>query len=277
MKKNVLQLGVLFLGFILISNTLFAQAVNVSGIVKGPDGKALSGATIIETGTSNATVSNATGGFSLKVSGNGAKVRIEATGLDPQELAVSGSLDVQLKESVNSQLDPVIVVGSRVARTALKSAVPVDVISFKNITQTLPQTDVNQILTYLAPSFQSNRQSASDGTEHIDPASLRGLGPDQLLVLVNGKRRHNSSLLNYQGTVGNGSVGTDLNAIPAAAIERIEVLRDGAAAQYGSDAIAGVINVVLKKNNSGTLVNTGVGITSKGDGLNGQFNFNQGT
>ena len=96
--------------------------------------------------------------------------------------------------------------------------------------------------------FASNTQTISDGTDHIDPASLRGLGPDQVLVLINGKRRHTTSLVNVNGTVGRGSVGTDLNSIPSAAISRVEVLRDGAAAQYGSDAIAGVINIVLKKN-----------------------------
>jgi iron complex outermembrane recepter protein len=102
-------------------------------------------------------------------------------------------------------------------------------------------------LNYVAPSFSSNTQTISDGTDHIDPASLRGLGPDQVLVLINGKRRHTSSLVNVNGTFGRGSVGTDLNTIPTAAIERIEILRDGAAAQYGSDAIAGVINIILKK------------------------------
>jgi iron complex outermembrane receptor protein len=95
--------------------------------------------------------------------------------------------------------------------------------------------------------FQSSRQAIADGTDHVDPAQLRGLGPDQVLVLVNGKRRHQSALVNVNGTVNRGTVGTDLNAIPANAIERIEILRDGAAAQYGSDAIAGVINIVLKQ------------------------------
>ena len=115
------------------------------------------------------------------------------------------------------------------------------------IAQSAPQITVTEILNYAAPSFASNPQSISDGTDHIAPASLRGLGPDQVLVLVNGKRRHKSSLINVNGTFGRGSVGTDLNVIPVNAIERIEVLRDGAAAQYGSDAIAGVINIVLKK------------------------------
>ena len=95
-------------------------------------------------------------------------------------------------------------------------------------------------------TFNATKQSGSDGADHIVPASLRGLGPDQTLVLINGKRRHQSSLVNIFGTRGRGNSGTDLNAIPAAAIKRIEVLRDGASAQYGSDAIAGVINIVLK-------------------------------
>src|SRR4030095_14872789 len=105
----------------------------------------------------------------------------------------------------------------------------------------------SQLLTYTAPSFQSSRQTISDGTDHVDPAQLRGLGSDQVLVLVNGKRRHQSALVNVNGTVNRGQVGTDMSPIPATSIERIEILRDGASAQYGSDAIAGVINIVLKK------------------------------
>ena len=126
------------------------------------------------------------------------------------------------------------------------------------------QVDVGQILNYVAPSFNSNRQTVADGTDHVDPASLRGLGPDQVLVLVNGKRRHTSALMNINGTVGRGSVGTDMNVIPVAAIERIEILRDGASAQYGSDAIAGVINIVMKKNNGGLTASltTGANVTN---------------
>lgn len=108
------------------------------------------------------------------------------------------------------------------------------------------QIEINQILQYVAPSFNANKQSGSDGADHIDPATLRGLGPGQMLVLINGKRRHSSSLANVFGARGRGNTGAGLNAIPANAIERIEILRDGASAQYGSDAIAGVINIVLK-------------------------------
>src|SRR5438270_2020656 len=107
-------------------------------------------------------------------------------------------------------------------------------------------TEVNQMLATLEPSFNASQQTIADGSDHVNPASLRGLGPDQVLVLVNGKRRHHSALLHVNGTFGRGTVGVDLNAIPAASIKRIEILRDGAATQYGSDAIAGVINIVLK-------------------------------
>jgi iron complex outermembrane receptor protein len=154
-------------------------------------------------------------------------------------------------------LDELVVLGSRAeARSKLETTVPVDVIDVKNLIKGSAQVNLNQILNYVAPSFTSNVQNISDGTDHIDPASLRGLGPDQVLVLINGKRRHTSSLINVNGTFGRGNVGTDLNAIPAASINRIEVLRDGAAAQYGSDAIAGVINIVL--NNSTDELNLNV-------------------
>ena len=158
----------------------------------------------------------------------------------------------------------------------LNTPVPVDILDVRALQELAPQVDVNQILTYVAPAFNSTRQSSSDGTEHIDPASLRGLGPDQVLVLINGKRRHNTSLVNNQQTVGNGSVGTDLNAIPTFAIERIEVLRDGASAQYGSDAIAGVINIVLKSNVEQGASSLTVGTSTEGDGETVQYNANYG-
>jgi iron complex outermembrane receptor protein len=149
----------------------------------------------------------------------------------------------------NNELPEVTIVGSR-SKNRVKTdvPVPVDVFNISEITKGAPQTSITQILNYVAPSFTSNATSTADATDHVDPAQLRGLGPDQVLILVNGKRRHTSALVNINGSPGRGSVGTDLNAIPSFAIERIEVLRDGAAAQYGSDAIAGVINIVLKKN-----------------------------
>ncbi len=145
-------------------------------------------------------------------------------------------------------LEDITVIGTRnLSRTNVTTPVPVDVIPVVKMANEIGQVDLNQLLTFAAPSFQSSRQTVADGTDHVDPAQLRGLGSDQVLVLINGKRQHQSALVNVNGTVNRGQAGTDLDVIPISAIERIEVLRDGAAAQYGSDAIAGVINIVLKK------------------------------
>jgi iron complex outermembrane receptor protein len=164
-----------------------------------------------------------------------------------------------------------IEVGSRsVERSRTDTPVPVDVVPVAEVADAAGQLDLGQLLQFVAPSFNSNRQSGSDGSDHIDAATLRGLGPDQVLVLVNGKRRHTSSLVYIFGTRGRGNVGTDLNSIPVSAIERIEILRDGASAQYGSDAIAGVINIVLKKGErlEATLA---AGAYTAGDGQNEQL------
>jgi iron complex outermembrane receptor protein len=194
---------------------------------------------------------------------------------------------VSAQDTLRTQdLEGVVIVGSRAGvRSKLSTTVPVDVVNTKEI-KPFAQTDVAQMLTYTVPSFQSARQTISDVTDHIDPAGLRGLGPDQTLVLLNGRRLHTSALVNINNTVGRGSVGTDLNTIPAAAIQRIEVLRDGASAQYGSDAIAGVINVVLKKNYNGFTISSllGQNMTTMPynggihiyDGVNQQIDFSGG-
>jgi iron complex outermembrane receptor protein len=170
----------------------------------------------------------------------------------------------------------VIEVGSRSAeRSRTDTPVPVDVLAVDEVADESGHLDVGQLLQYTAPSFNTNRQSGSDGSDHVDAATLRGLGPDQVLVLINGKRRHSSSLVYLFGTRGRGNVGTDLNTIPVAAIDRIEILRDGAAAQYGSDAIAGVINIILKKDQALT-VDLAVGAYTEGDGEMQQVAFNYG-
>ena len=160
----------------------------------------------------------------------------------------------------------VVVVGSRgAARSALDTAVPVGLVSAKDLAST-GTLELGKALQEFDPSFNFSTTFISDGTDIIRPATLRGLGPDQLLVLVNGKRRHQQALVNVQQTVGRGSAGTDINAIPMSAIDRIEVLRDGAAAQYGSDAIAGVINIVLKEGPGRGLAGVSAGTTAEGDG-----------
>jgi iron complex outermembrane recepter protein len=163
-------------------------------------------------------------------------------------------------------IEEIIVTGTRrVDRTVASSPVPIDVIPTAELMKS-GFGEVNKILNNLVPSFNFPQPTITDGTDHIRPATLRGLGPDHVLVLVNGKRRHNTALLNLNGSVGRGSTGADLNSIPAAAIKRIEILRDGAAAQYGSDAIAGVMNIILKSDDSGGSFSGSIGQYYEGDG-----------
>ncbi|MEO6284697.1 MAG: TonB-dependent receptor [Dyadobacter sp.] len=231
--------------------TSFAQGIK-GKITDEKNGSALPGVSILVQSTNNGTVTDADGNFSINIAEGSYNIVVSFIGYTPQiipAVVTSGAvttLNVSMAES-SEVLSEIVVTGSRSGgRSRIDSPVPVDIIPVSQITNNVGQVDINQILTYIAPSFQSSRQTISDGSDHIDPAQLRGLGPDQVLVLVNGKRRHQSSLVNVNGTVNRGTVGTDLNAIPATAVDKIEILRDGAAAQYGSDAIAGVINIILK-------------------------------
>ncbi|WP_207784935.1 TonB-dependent receptor [Flavobacterium sp. HTF] len=275
MRKKI---KIVLTAILTLSSTLFfAQSHEISGTVISENGNPLEFATILVKGTQISTTSDALGKFKISSSANAPTLIVSLLGYHSKEvIAKDHIVEIQLVQENNS-LDEIVIVGSRnPKKSKLETAVPVDVVNLAKIRNTTPQTTTNDILTYLIPSFNSNRQPSADGTEHIDPASLRGLGPDQVLVLINGKRRHTTSLVNYQNTVGNGSVGTDLSAIPASAIKRIEVLRDGAAAQYGSDAIAGVINLVLK-DNAGFDVNATYGGTSRNDGETTNINLNYGT
>ncbi len=232
--------------------SLKAQNATLQGVVKDSDGKPLSGASVQIQGNRNGAITDANGNYSLSASPGQHTLIVSFVGFATQRLTVSvdanGSTAPEVTLQSTGDLSSITVIGSRnVSRTRTETPVPVDVIPNSTVVNEIGQVDLNQILTFIAPSFQSSRQTISDGTDHVDPAQLRGLGTDQVLVLINGKRRHQSALVNVNGTVNRGQVGTDMSAIPASAIERIEILRDGASAQYGSDAIAGVINIVLKK------------------------------
>ena len=238
--------------FLLLMFTIFSInfsfAQNVTGLVTDASGAPIAGVNVVEKGTTNGVVTDFDGKYSIAVDGNATLV-FSYVGSNTQEIAVNNrtTINVTLEDGVS--LDEVVLVGSRSPkRTSVDTAVAIDVIDVSEVTTQVGKVEINELLQYAAPSFNANKQSGSDGADHIDPASLRGLGPDQTLVLINGKRRHQSSLINIFGTRGRGNTGTDLNAIPASAIKRIEILRDGASAQYGSDAIAGVINIVLKDN-----------------------------
>lgn len=183
--------------------------------------------------------------------------------------AESESADVKNVERIS-------VLGSRVStRTITDSAVPVDIITAEDLTKS-GFTELGQSLQASAPSFNFMRTQVSDGSDLFRPATLRGLQPDQTLVLVNGKRRHNQAIFGLNGTVGAGAAGTDMNAIPLIALKDVQVLRDGAAAQYGSDAIAGVINLSLRDSTDKTTGYIQAGSTTEGDGDNYSFGLNTG-
>jgi len=223
------------------------SAQTVSGTITDDAGTPLIGASVIEAGTSNGTVTDINGDYSLSVQSLNSNLVVSYVGFEESVISIDGRSTVNISMLEGVQIGEVLVTGSRsYNRSSTDTPVAVDVIDVQEIAARNGNAELNKILQYLAPSFNAQKQSGSDGAEHIDPASLRGLGPDQTLVLINGKRRHQSSLVNIFGTRGRGNSGTDMNAIPASAIERIEILRDGAAAQYGSDAIAGVINIVLR-------------------------------
>ncbi|MEO8568609.1 MAG: TonB-dependent receptor [Ginsengibacter sp.] len=269
--------------FILLATASFTQAQKgtIKGVVKDERGPLANASVTIE-GKNNGTTTNDNGEYIFKVDPGSYNIIISYVGLKLQRIPVSVSagetVTVPGSPLVAQQtLEGVLIVGSRsnVARTSVQTAVPVDIISAKDLTAT-GQVEPTQMLNFVAPSFNSSRQTIADGTDHIDPATLRGLGPDQVLVLVDGKRYHNTALINVNGTIGRGSVGTDLNSLPPSAIERIEVLRDGAAAQYGSDAIAGVINVVLKKAPSPATFKAYTGAQYAGDGFVYNFGLNKG-
>ncbi|KRG60758.1 ligand-gated channel [Stenotrophomonas koreensis] len=173
-------------------------------------------------------------------------------------------------------LDTVIVTGTRVAdRTVAESQSAIDIITPEAL-QSTGTTELATALSRALPSLNFPRPALTDGTSGIRPAQLRGLSPDQVLVLVNGKRRHTSAMINVNGSIGRGSAAVDINAIPIAAIERVEVLRDGASAQYGSDAIAGVVNIVLKGSGEGGSLAADYGQYSAGDGAKVQLSGDTG-
>src|SRR5689334_16213430 len=245
------------------------DVVTVSGTVTTrADGLSVPGAQVSVVGSTESVTTDANGQYSLTVPrslvrGDRLQVKVEALGLPAKitEVVVSGptvTLDVALSLGFTEQ----VTVGSRAAGAAAEKAVPVDVLSNEEIVSS-GYTETAQVIQSLAPSFNFPRPTITDGTDTVRPATLRGLGPDQVLVLINGKRRHQSALVHLNGSIGRGSTGVDLNAIPLSAIDHIEVLRDGAAAQYGSDAIAGVINIVLKGGAARPAVMTSFGL-SKG-------------
>jgi iron complex outermembrane receptor protein len=246
------------IGLALIPREMVGQAT--TGVLTGRitdrlNGQPLSGVNVRVPGTAQRTVSSSDGTYRLTLTPGQHAILVNYVGYSPLRDTITiaagetPTRNYTLDKGI-AELNAAVIIGTRSHdRTVLNSPVPVDVLTPREIRQT-GAVETSQIIQLLAPSFNFPRPTVADGTDHIRPSTLRGLGPDQVLVLINGKRRHTSALVNVNGTIGRGSTGVDLNAIPASSIERIEILRDGAAAQYGSDAIAGVINIILKSDES---------------------------
>jgi iron complex outermembrane receptor protein len=236
----------------------FAQTQKVTGSVSDNKGIPLDGVTVKATATKAVVTTDKNGVFTINAR-IGESLSFSSVGFETKTAnATAAHLKVVLA-ATTSDLQDVILVGSRGAgRVKTESPVPVDVIKLSDVGVNTARMDLTSTLNYVAPSFNYNKQSGADGADHIDIGTLRGLGPDQTLVLINGKRRHSTAFVGLFGTRGRAGSGVDLNGFPQSAVDRIEILRDGASAQYGSDAIAGVMNIVLRKNTGEWNVTTGI-------------------
>jgi iron complex outermembrane receptor protein len=282
------MVGKLYFTFLLFFVTVqaFAQKYKVAGLVSDESGKGIPGITIQEMGTNAKGVTDAQGIYLMYVHYGNATLVINTPGFDKIEREIKGIGTQNFILAAIGKARQETMVGSRnLSTTASDLTSPIEIIDVKKIASLNGQFDLTQLLHFASSSLNSNRQYGADGTDNMDQTSIHGMGPDQVLVLVNGKRRHQSSLINLSGTMGRGNAGADLNTIPVAAIDHIEVLKDGAAAQYGSDAVAGVINIVLKETTDCFTVNANAGIrkakysrdSSFLDGLNYNANLNYGT
>ena len=254
---------------------LGVMAQTIKGKITDSSGEGLPFMNVVEKGnTSNGTVSDDNGNFSITLKTLPTNLVVSSMGFATKTVKVSNSSFLTIVVAEDNALDEVVVTGNRTKpRTILDSPVPIDNIDVAELTKSGKPT-LDRMLTFKVPSFNSQNQAISDATAHYDPADLRGLGPSRTLVLVNGKRKNQSAQVYLNRTPGKGEVGVDLKSIPTAAIERVEVLRDGASAIYGSDAIAGVMNIILKKDVNYSTFTSSAGITSQEDGFNFSSDFN---
>ncbi|WP_417784806.1 TonB-dependent receptor [Tenacibaculum sp.] len=254
--------------FILLMSFVSVIGQTIKGKVIDEKGAPLPFVNVLEKETVNGVSTDDNGEFTLNVKKIPVTLVFSSVGFSTLEKTVYKTSYVTVVLREDNVLDEVVLTGNRSKpRTILDSAVPIDNVSVREL-QATGQTNIDQMLTYTVPSYNSSNQTISDATAHFDPADLRGLGPSRTLVLVNGKRKNQSALVYVNDTPGKGEVGVDMKSIPTAAIERVEILRDGASAQYGSDAVAGVVNIILKKNIDFTQVNINSGVTKEGDGFN---------
>ncbi|HOY18248.1 MAG TPA: TonB-dependent receptor [Haliscomenobacter sp.] len=268
MQKRVHSLLIVLM--LMTSSVMMAQAT-LKGSVKDEKGDALIAASIGVVGSTIGTITKIDGSYDLLLPAGTHTINVSYTGFESVSQSVTiGNQDVILDfivKSVITNLNEVVIsVGSRnTLRTSTDTPLPIDILSSKDLTAT-GQTSFDKALTYRVPSFNSVQTPVNDATSLLDPYEIRNMGPSRTLILINGKRKNMSSLLYTQTSPGRGETGADISAIPQDAIERVEILRDGASAQYGSDAIAGVMNIILKKDVDKGGVTLRTGVTSEGDG-----------
>jgi len=259
MRKTILNLLLVF-----CASFAFAQT-SVSGIVKDSNGDVVPGANIVEKGTSNGAVTDFDGAYIMEVAADAVLV-FSYVGYGTSEVSVNGQSTVNVVLSDSQALSEVVLTGSRTApRSNVDTALPIDVVSSKDLVST-GQASFDKALQYKIPSFNTVQTPVNDATSLLDPYEIRNMGPSRTLILINGKRKNLSALLYTQTSPGRGETGADISAIPTDAIKRVEILRDGASAQYGSDAIAGVMNIILKDTPNSGSATVRTGITSEGDG-----------
>jgi len=264
---------------ILSSCLVFAQN-NVSGKVSDNSGKGIAGASV-SAGGGRGTTTNTEGVFSLSLPNGSVTLTVSSVGFTTvsKTVNVSGNttVDFVLIESIGELTEVIFTTGTRsLPRSSINTPLPIDALQAADL-KTTAQTTFDKQLQYRVPSFNTINTPVNDATSLLDPYEIRNLGPSRTLILINGKRKNHSSLLYVQFAPGRGETGADLAAIPIDAIKRVEILRDGASAQYGSDAIAGVMNVILKdRYQSSTLTFRG-GVTYKGDGENYGVAYNGGS
>lgn len=256
---------------------LHAQDRMVNGTVTA-GGSGIPGVNVSVKGTGSGTQTDGSGAYRVSVPSTATTIVFSFVGYTTQELAIppTGNLDVVLEETISQLEEVVVTVGRGSQRTVTDSPLPVDNLTAHDLLST-GQFTFDKALQYRVPSFNTVNTPVNDATTLLDPYEIRNLGPSRTLILVNGKRKNLSALLYVQFAPGRGETGADLSGIPTDAIKRVEILRDGASAQYGSDAIAGVMNIILKDRFEYSTLNVISGVTSKGDGGTYGLSFNSGS
>lgn len=277
-KQRAVSLLILFA--LLLPMSLLAQVL--TGTVSSA-GTTLVGVNVVAKGTTRGTVTDVNGKYSLKLDAGAYEIVFSLLGYAKRTESVTlganeeRQLNVEMRSQDIESKEAIVVVGTRAyARTVTESPLPIDIIPFREISRT-GQNSFDKMLQYRVPSFNTVQTPVNDATALLDPWEIRNMGVSRTLILINGKRKNLSSLVYTQTSPSRGESAVDISAIPIDAIERVEILRDGASAQYGSDAIAGVVNIVLKDDTEGGYYTVNTGVTGEGDGERIGVSLNNGS